>query len=220
MKWAIGMALLLGGCSGVRTDPGSGTYDLLVRASVSFDSDETSASLRARVERAGQDVDAATVRMWSGLGGVVLSSMGKGEYRGAQVGYAPDGYGLEVTLLDAQGRLQSALRAAVEAPVAGVLRAPDLTRPLDARALEGGLFEVRWEGPAADEAKLKFGDYDSGDLRPDPLRAILPAMALKDTEVDVELERTNSTPLAGGVTGSTLSVTHSLKSRAAVVNPF
>jgi hypothetical protein len=220
--YLLTIAISLAGCSsGVGTNAGSGTGTLLVRATVSFDSDDSSADLEAHVEKAGQNVDTAKVRVSSNRGAVELTSRGGGDYRASQPGFAGDGYAIDVTLTDADGKVTDELHGSVQAPAAVRLTAPDLTRVVDARQLPGAVLVFTWDGPTAEEARLKLkGGFDSGARSPDPLRIEVPATELKEQTEEIDLKRTNDVQLAGGVQGSKLSVEYTLKATLFVMNPF
>jgi hypothetical protein len=108
----------------------------------------------------------------------------------------------------------------VVAPDPVRVTAPDLTRVVDARALPNNVLVLTWAAPGAESARVKLKDYDSGARTPDPLRVDIPATSLKEQADDLEIRRSNSIALAGGLPGSELSVEYKLKTTLFVMNPF
>jgi hypothetical protein len=215
------LMIALAACSsGVGTNTGTGTRTLLVRADVSADSDGGSASIDVHVEKAGQNVDTARIRVSSNRGAIELTPRGGGDYRASQSGYATDGYAIDVELTDAEGRVTDELHGSVVSPDTVRLTGPDLTRVVDARALPNDVLVITWAAPGAESARVRLKDFDSGNLSPDPLRVEVPAASLKEQADDLEVRRSNSIQLAGGTQGSHLAVEYKLKTTLFVMNPF
>jgi len=197
------------GGDGVGSDPGGGTGTLLVRGDV--DVNREGADLRVRVERNGQDVDDAIVTITSDAGEVTLPLAGGGDYRAGQAGWN-DWYDLEVRAGD------DWLDGGIETPDVPAITEPSSDSALDPHQVDGGMVRVAWSGEGAMTVRVRVGDFeDGGD---DTGELMVPATAFTDGEMEVSVERTNSTDLAGGAPGSHLSAHSDADARILVTNPF
>jgi hypothetical protein len=188
-------------------DPGGGTGTLLVNASI--DQEDGAAELVVTVDRAGQDVDDAIVRVTSELGEVTLALSGGGEYRGVQAGWAA-GYEISVT----SG--EDSLTGSIDAPGPIVMTSP--LSGFDAQAAEGGLVRISWDGERSMEARVRTDDFDQ--TVPDDGALDVAATFFVQDQQEIEIRRRNTVTLAGGAPGSRLEATFELTTDVTVTNPF
>ena len=189
-----------------QTDPGTGSGTLLVNGDVQYDTATDSAAFTVQVKRAGATLDGARVHVTSALGAFDLTGVGGGSYRGAQRGWARAGYALEVTARDAGGNVTDDLSGTLAAALAVQITSPDMSKPIDARALSGGALSLTLAGPAADRADVRTKDFHPATFQPDPLQVSIPATVLQDRTQELDITRQSSVALAGGLAGSRLTV--------------
>jgi hypothetical protein len=200
----------LAGCGGNATSAGSGTGTLLVDGQIS--EDNGNASFRVQVRRGNQAVLDAAVTVQGDRDGATLTGSGDGVYRGSAPGWN-DHYTLTVS----SG--PDHLTGAIEAPRPAPITVPDPTVAFDPHAAPGGLVDVRWSGTLADSVQVHSHDFEWGPMA-DPGRLTVAGSIFTDTTQEVRVSRENSTPLAGGVTGSSLSADLSTTTELLVVHPF
>lgn len=201
------------GCTASASDAdraGSGSGTLLVVAEVDSDSDASPATstspfvsnFSVRVERTGGAAATdAVVKMRSSQGEVLLTRDNNDRYRGAQNGYLRT-YELEVV--------------AGSDSLSGVrLTGPEIHR-IDAptaaqQATRLSPLTVKWSPSGADEAELESDDFDK-IVVPDTGSYTIPGASIqgdegKSKEDRVQIWRTNSQLLEGGLTGSRFRIT-------------
>jgi hypothetical protein len=200
----------LAGCGGSATSAGSGTGTLFVDAQIS--EQDGNASFRVQVRQNNAGVLDAVVKLDGGGGSATLTTNGDGFYRGSAPGW-DDHYTLSVS----SGA--DHLNGSIEAPRPAPIVAPDPTVAFDPHKAAGGLVELRWSGTLADTAEVHSHEFDWGPMA-DPGRLTIAASIFADTSQEVRVTRETSTPLAGGVTGSTLTADISTTTDLLVVNPF
>jgi len=200
----------LAGCGGDSTSAGSGTGTLFVDAQIS--EDNGNASFRVQVRRNNSAVLDAVVKLDAGGGSATLTASGEGSYRGSMAGWA-DHYTLSVS----SGA--DHLSGSIEAPRPAPIVAPDPTVAFDPHKAAGGLVDLRWSGATADTVEVHSHDFEWGPMA-DPGQLSVAGSIFTDTSQEVRVSRENSTPLAGGVIGSTLAADISTTTDLLVVNPF
>jgi hypothetical protein len=203
---------MLAACSSDNgTDPGSGTGTLLVEGHVSYDSETGSADVSVRVQRAGTPVTDAVVKLQSDKGNATLTLDQNGQYHGLQPGWASY-YAINVS--SGSDRLDGS----IEAPDQVVVTSPDPTMAIDPHTAPNGVVTLKWSGSPAMQIHVKTKDFEFQGA--DAGHIDVPASNFQDTSQELEITRQNSTPLAGGAPGSTLSASYRLKTTMIVVNPF
>jgi hypothetical protein len=203
-----------------RTNTGSGTGTLFVRATVDYESEDNVTRLAVDVGKGGQDLSGARVRITSDLGSLDLDSDGEGKYRARQFGWSGAGYVLEVVVVDANGKKTDELWGSLTAPVRVEITSPDLTRPIDARMLPNDALVLAWKGPPSDRAEIRTKEFQPQPFSPDPLSVVIPASMFRESVQKLEVERQSSVALAGGLPGSTLTAQYRLKTSVIVQNPY
>ncbi len=205
------LVFLLAACGGgSATDPGGGTGTLLVFATVQ--NEGTGASLSVDVHRGGNRVTDATVTFDSGSGAVPLTFGADDRYHGVSAGWS-DRYRLSV-VAGADN-----VSGSIAAPAPATIVSPDPSVAFDPHLAAGGVVRVSWSGDAADTVEVDVKDFHWGP-NPDTGGVDVPATSFHDTAEEVRIQRVNSTALAGGVAGSTLSARHETRTDLAIVNPF
>lgn len=190
-------------------DSGGGSGALLVRASI--DSEEGGAEVDVSIERAGRDVDDATVVIGTDGADLILERDGEGRYRGRDAQWS-GWYTIEVTAGD------DWLDGGLESPDRPILVDPDPAEAFDPHQAEDGVVLVTWDGDLALSARVKTKDFewsgaDEGGLE-------IPAVMFEEDEQEIEIKRENEIDLAGGAAGSFLAVETGSKTRLIVLNPF
>lgn len=205
-------ALWLAGCGSAATsNPGTGSATLLVDANVSAENRVVNAAnatdfdtrFSVRLSKGGAALHGATVQIESDLGAVVLveNNQTSGRYEGGQTGYAGT-YALSAIL--GADRVEG---AALTGPPVHSFSAP----LLGAQAIYGQPLEVKWSPGGADAASLDTRELDSIAV-PDTGAYTVPPGGLKKAdpgktaEESVRVVRSSTLALAGGVPGSSLSV--------------
>lgn len=199
------------------TDAGSGTNTLLVTARARFTVGDDSTDVRVQVHKAGLAVDnASTIGVRDGETGDIfpLARDSSGSYRASIPGYHRR-LALEVQAPNSSGGKPDALAAKLEGPSPHVIvnpKAGGITR-----GSQGSTLDVEWacnDGIGADEVTIGVDTGFSKVVTSDSGKAAGPAMAtLLSGSYELTVTRTNTTDLAGGVTGSAFSISFGVETR-------
>jgi len=199
------------------TDAGNGTDTLLVTATARFTVGDDSTDVRVQVHKAGVAVDnATTIDVRDGDTGDIfpLTHEGSATYRVSIPGYHRR-LALEVQAPNSSGGKADALVAKLEGPSPHVIvnpKAGGLTR-----GSQGTTLDIEWacnDGVGADQVTIGVDTGFSKVVTSDSGKAAGPAMAaLPSGSYQLTVTRTNTTELAGGVTGSAFSISFGVETR-------
>jgi hypothetical protein len=185
------------GCSGGRTDTGTGTGTLL--AAIEVEGSANGTSIDVMLTLRGNPVPSANVVFTDVDSGqtLALDQIQSGAYRGSFGNYHRT---LKVKITSGDDTLSATL----EGPSPHVITRP----PNDAIVERAGFMflRVEWQAPSAAQRVVIVPDgIDPITLDGDPFFATIPLMALKDQTQMIEVRRETSVDLAGGAQGSKMT---------------
>jgi hypothetical protein len=201
-----------GGSDGIGTSAGSGNGALQVDGT--FEYDDGGAQIRIRVRTAaGADVSTAEVIVGSDDGEIRLAYAGNGDYDGFFDGWVSSGYTIDVR------NGEDFVTGSIAAPDPAFVTSPDPAQGFDPQADSDGIIQIRWSGGRAQSVRVRTDGFEWGPAGDEGGLGI-PAVTFVHPSQEITISRENSTPLAGGAPGSSLTAGVEVTTDLIVANPF